>query len=614
MKQKQSAGCSSFKPQPLFGRNVAILFAEQLSKSYGKPLFSDATFQIEAGEKVALVGPNGAGKSTLLKLLVSRDTPDDGFVKTSAHMHWFDQHPTIPPGATVETLLTAGKPVPPALQQEKDALEARIADPALYEEPGYEAVLERFAEVEREIKLATAPGAAETKIMEELGVLDLTKRAEKLSGGEKTRVFLARTLQDVKPDDIVILDEPTNHLDVASIEWLEDWMRDFPGTVLMVAHDRAFLNQVATRVLEVQQGNVTSYMGNFEEYVEARDENIERQQREHQKAQDRVAAGKSTIMQFRHQKRFDGQYASRMKALEKYKAALERTPDPVLEALGFGLDFGAAQKNSNEMIRVQGISKAYEKSVLEGVDLELRKGDRVGFVGANGAGKSTLIRILTGQEQKDEGVVHIAPGVKGAFFSQEHDDLQEERTLHQEVLDARPLMEDPDVKALLGRFRFNPAVDLNRVVGTLSGGERQRLKLIKCVLKPSNLLILDEPTNHLDLWARDVVVDALNAYNGTVLVVSHDRFLLDAVTETTAVLHKGKLRQFKGSFTETRDQHIQVSIPQQTPRYVVIKKFTSWTDNRKFVREEEFEMTDAALQGSMTMRNALQQGWIERVN
>jgi ATP-binding cassette subfamily F protein 3 len=594
---------------------VPTIFAELLAKGFGgHTLFDDVTFQVKDGDKVALVGPNGAGKSTLLKILAGREKADYGTYRNENRIHWFDQHPDIPKGAKVRDLLTANKPVPPAMQQEMDELEIRIAEPSLYEQPGYEPVLERYAALEREIKLATAPGAAESKIMGQLGVLDLEQDAASLSGGEKTRVFLARTLQDVRAGDLVVLDEPTNHLDVDSIEWLEDWINQFEGTILMVAHDRAFLDNVANRIFEITNGRVNCYDGNYEEYVEARDEDIERARRDHARAEDKVAGTKATVLQFRKQKRFDGQYASRMKALAKYQAALEKTPDPVLEKMGFGLNFGAVEKNSNEMVRFTGISKGYQKPVLTGLDLELHKGARLGLVGANGAGKSTLLRILTGQEQKDSGEVHIAPGVKGAFFSQEHDDLQATRTLHHEVLDARPLMEERDVKALLGRFRFSPSADLNRTVSTLSGGERQRLMLLKCVLKPSNLLILDEPTNHLDLWARDVVVQALNSYHGTIIVVSHDRFLLDSVTETTAVLDKGVLHHYQGTFTETRDQHRAVA-PQQkdTPMYVVLKKFTDWTSNRKFSREDEFNMSNAELAASMTMRNALSQGWIEKL-
>lgn len=595
---------------------MALISVEGLSKGYGgHGLFQDATFQVHAGDKVAIVGPNGAGKSTLLRILAGREKPDDGaFRIADVRIHWFDQHPVVPENATVRTLLAAPKAVPVAMQQEKDALEARIADPALYEQPGYEPVLERYAELEREITLATAPGAVESGVLDELGSLDLDQDAASLSGGEKTRIFLARTLQAVRPGDLVVLDEPTNHLDVDSIEWLEDWIDAFEGTVLLVAHDRAFLDQIATRVFEVQQNRITCYAGNYEDYIAARDENVERERREHAKAQERVAGTKATVMQFRKQKRFDGQYASRMKALEKYQAALDKTPDPVLEKLGFGLAFGATEKSSNEMVRFTDLKKSYNAPVLEGLDLELRKGDRLGLVGSNGAGKSTLLRILTGQEQKDSGTVHIAPGVKGAFFSQEHDDLDMDRTLHEEVLDARPLLEERDAKALLGRFRFNPDHDLRRKVSTLSGGERQRMMLLKCVLKPSNLLILDEPTNHLDLWAKDVVIQALNAYHGTLVVVSHDRFLLDAVTEETAVLDDGLLHHYVGTFSETRDQHRTKEVAANTQTYVVRKRFTDWTANRKYARDEEFELSHAQLAGSMTLRNALSQGWFEKLN
>ncbi len=592
-----------------------LIVAESLSKGYGgHPLFDDAGFRVDVGDKVAIVGPNGAGKSTLLRILAGREKADHGtFRCADVRTHWFEQHNEIPRGATVASLLAAQKPVPSVLQKEKEELEARIADPALYEEPGFEAVLERFAELEREIKLATAGGAVESAVMKELGVLALDQDAASLSGGEKTRVFLARALQDVRPGDLVVLDEPTNHLDVDSIEWLEDWIRDFDGTVLLVAHDRAFLDNVASRIFEVRQGRITCYDGNYEDYVEARDEDIERARRDHAKAEEKVAGTKATVMQFRHQKRFDGQYASRMKALAKYQAALARTPDPVMEKLGFGLTFGSTEKHSNEMIRFSGVAKGYDKPVLESVDLEIRKGDRLGLVGANGAGKSTLLRILTGREQKDAGNIHVAPGVKGAFFTQEHDDLDVDRTVHEEVLDARPSLEERDVKALIGRFRFQPSYDIRRKVGTLSGGERQRLTLLKCVLKPSNLLILDEPTNHLDLWARDVVIQALNAYHGTLVVVSHDRFLLDSVTETTAVLDKGRLHHYTGTFTETRDQHGGRAPTRTGMKFVVRKRFTDWTAKRKFAIDEEFEVPEATFRGSMTLRNALSQGWIEEI-
>ncbi|MHB1262533.1 MAG: ribosomal protection-like ABC-F family protein [Thermoplasmatota archaeon] len=596
-----------------------LILAEGLGKAYGgKRLFDDASFQVEVGQKVALVGPNGAGKSTLLRILAGREKADHGTLKLqTVRTHWFDQHPAIPDGATARDLLVGPADAPPTLKAERDELEARISDPALYEQPGYEAVLERFAAVEREIQLAShaAKDSEVPQVARDLGFTeaDLDQQAASLSGGEKTRLFLARTLSAVRNGDFVVLDEPTNHLDVDSIEWLEAWLQEFQGTVLVVAHDRAFLDAVAQRVFEVSKGLITCYDGNYEDYVIARDEEIERLRRDHEKAQEKMQAAKDIILQYRQQKRFDGQYASKMKALEKYKAALDHAPDPVLEKLGFGLTFDSVDKSGVEVLRVTGLKKAYEgHEVLKGVEIELRKGDRVGLVGGNGQGKSTLLKILTGRIEKDAGIVRVAPGAKGMFFSQEHDDLDLKRTLHEEILDARPLLDERDCKALLGRFRFNPDTDISRRVASLSGGERQRMMLLKCILKPSNLLILDEPTNHLDLWARDVVIHALNSYHGTLLVVSHDRFLLDSVTTKTSVLEGGHVTTYEGGFTETREFYHKRRVVVEAVHYVVRKKFTDWTTNTKYAADTDVMFTEAQVAGSMTLRNAIAQGWLER--
>jgi ATP-binding cassette subfamily F protein 3 len=598
---------------------MPLLHAEGLGKGYGgRTLFDDATFQVEEGWKVALVGPNGAGKSTLLRILAGRERADHGTLRLQeVRTHWFDQHPHIPEGATARDLAFAGGLAPAHLLAERDALEARIADPALYEEPGYEAVLERFHEIEREIKQQAQAGAdpGVAKLVAEMGFAeaDLDQPAAKLSGGEKTRLILARVLAGARPGDLLVLDEPTNHLDVDAIEWLEEWLQQFQGTLLVVAHDRVFLDNVVDHVLEVSGGRITAYTGDYEDYTLAKQEREETARREHEKAEAKMQAAKDIILQYRQQKRFDGQYASKMKALEKYQANLDRTPDPVLEKLGFGLAFDAVEKSGHEVLRITGLEKSFgETAILKGADLELKKGDRVGLVGGNGEGKSTLLKILTGRVKMDKGDVRVAPGAKGMFFSQEHDDLDTKRTLHQEVLDARPTLEERDVKALLGRFRFKPDTDILRTVGTLSGGERQRMMLLKCILKPSNLLILDEPTNHLDLWAKDVVVHALNAYHGTLLVVSHDRHLLDSVTETTAVLEGGKVTTYPGSFTQTRDLYKARKQATDAEPYVVKKRFTDWTKNERYLVGQSLSFTPQQVRDSVTLRNALAQGWLER--
>jgi ATP-binding cassette, subfamily F, member 3 len=600
-----------------------VVQAEQLAKAYGaRRLFEGASFQVEDGEKVAIVGPNGAGKSTLLRVLSGRERADHGLarIRDDIRVHFFEQHPEVPPGATVRDLLAAPVSAPAHLRKEMAELEARIADPALYEEPGYERVLERYAAVEREAKLAMAPppAAFDSPVVRAFGfsAADLDQAADSLSGGERTRLFLARTLGPVKEGDLVVLDEPTNHLDVDTIEWLEEWIMGFAGTVLVVAHDRAFLDNVAGRVLEVTQGRVTPYPGNYTDYVTLRDESVERRRREHEKAVAELKRAEATIQQFRHQKRFDGQYASRMKMVERHRKTVDRAPDPVLLQIAFALGFDAVEKSSNEMIHAAGIRKGYGDGlpVLDGADIEVQKGDRIGLVGANGTGKSTLLKILTGRATKDAGTVRVAPGVKGTYLAQGNEDLVAERTLREEVLDVRPLLDDDAVKALLGRFGFVPEVDMSRRVSTLSGGERGRMALLKAVLKPSNLLILDEPTNHMDLEAREIVVRALNSYPGTMIVVSHDRFLLDMTTNKTAVVSAGKVHVFPGSFTETRHLHPRPEVERvvRRDRYFVRKKFTDWTTGRKYLHGEEPEFSADEVAASLSLRNALKSGWLER--
>jgi ATP-binding cassette, subfamily F, member 3 len=593
-----------------------------LDKAYGgRRLFEGAAFQVEEGEHVAVVGPNGAGKTTLLRILAGRERPDHGLLERDERVrtHWFDQHPQVPAEATVRDVLASPTPAPPDLARELSELEARVADPTLYEEPGFEAVLERYADVQQRMKVATSrPGRLEEDpLVLELGVdVHLIDRPfHELSGGQRTRVLLARVLAPVRAGDLVVLDEPTNHLDVETIEWLEYRVQTFDGTLMLVAHDRAFLDAVAERVLEVDHGAITSYPGNYEDYVQLRSQSRDRAKAERERLERETREAQAVVQQFRHQKRFDGQMASRLKVLEKYRAALGRAPDPVIEKHAFDLRFDSGGGSTQVVLSIQGLRKSFgSRMVLDRADLELAKGDRVGLAGPNGSGKSTLLKILSGKLPKDDGIVRIPPGVKGAYYSQERDDLDVNRTLREELLLVRPKMEDDDVKALLGRFRFQPGPDLHRRVGTLSGGERARMALLKTVLKPANLLLLDEPTNHLDLESREVLAHALNAYKGTMLVVSHDRWLLDSVTSKTAILDRGQVRLLGGSFTETRVESAAARpLEVRRDKYRVTKAFKDVTTGEKYAYGREVELTPEEAESMDVFRRALRFGHLERV-
>lgn len=594
----------------------------EVDKAYGgHRLFENASFQIQRGDHIAIVGPNGTGKSTLLKILTGRDKPDHGLVEVdqSVRVHWFDQHPKIPKEATVRDIILADTPVPPAIAAELAEVEERIADPDLYTQPGYEAVLERYAELQQKAKREqTVPGGIEDNpILEALGINEsfMDRVMGELSGGQRTRVLLARLLASVKDEEMMVLDEPTNHLDVETIEWLEDYIRKYDGNVLIVAHDRAFLDNVAERVFEIEHSKITTYPGNYEDYVSLRDQNRDRLARERERMERETAQAQAIVQQFRHQKRFDGQMASRIKVLEKYQSALARTPDPIIAKHAFDLRFDAPGGATQVIIAVQGLRKAYgDQPVLLGADFDLVKGERIGLVGPNGSGKSTFLKILSGKLSKDDGLVRIPPGVRGAYYSQDRDDLDINRTLREEILLARPKLEDEDVKALLGRFRFQPDSDLHRKVGTLSGGERARIALLKTVLKPANLLLLDEPTNHLDLESRAVLAGALNAFKGAILISSHDRWLLDSVTSKTAVLDRGLIQVHPGSFTDTRKVSAAARpLGPHKDRYIVREQFRDPATGKRYIFGEELELSENEIGMDAILRRALSFGRLERV-
>ncbi|MHB8605412.1 MAG: ABC-F family ATP-binding cassette domain-containing protein [Thermoplasmatota archaeon] len=596
------------------------VLAEGLTKSFGgRALVDHAAFQLDVGERVALVGPNGSGKSTLFEMIAGRASPDAGTLALLPHvkLSYFTQHHAPRPGATVRDVLAARAEPPAELAAELARLEARMADPALYESSESNTVLTRFGELQREIALHAASGGKEPEdvpLFEEIGfaTTDFTREVASLSGGERTRLYLASTLATVDPRGLLMLDEPTNHLDVETIEWLEEWLLAYEGALLVVAHDRAFLDNVATRVLAFERGTLASYNGNYADYVLARDADEARLAQRREREASELQRQKAVIEQFKHQKRFNGQMASRLTRLAKYRSEIDRTPDPLIARSALAVKFPEQFKSSPEVIRVRGLAKQYgEKLLFHGLDLDVLKGDRVGLVGANGAGKTTLLRILVGKETKNLGTIDIPPGVKGAYYAQGSEGLDVTNTLGEEVAKARPHLSDEDTRALLGRFGFRNERDMFRKVASLSGGERARLALLKVILAPSNLLILDEPTNHLDLESRESLVHALNAYAGALLVVSHDRWFLDSTVEKVAVLSRHGVRTFVGDFTNARTQAAMDEMGEEKPTpYLVRKGFKDFESGAKVAAGTTLLLTPADLAAKRLYRTAISMGWM----
>jgi ATP-binding cassette, subfamily F, member 3 len=611
--------------------------ADQVSFAFGsRHVFGGASWVIREKERVALVGPNGSGKTTLVKLLTGRLKPDLGevFVEPSLRYGYMTQQFEFAPDATVGSLVTELPPQAKAIQEQMAQIETRMGDPAFYEEPGYEDVLTRYGEMQREFQLLAAKGdeQAALSFLQELGLPDVTldTKMKTLSGGQKTRVLLAKALANYKDMDLLILDEPTNHLDIETVEWLEDFLVNrYGNALLLVAHDQYLMDNLATKVLEIdtEQKKVWEWEGNYTAYLEQRDalqralEARRRREVEEYKRQLQI------IEEIKRRNRFDHQAASKATRLEKMKKDMVQNV-PSAQRTNFRLNLRSVQKSSNDVLYAEGLTKRFGDTVLwENVSFNVMKGDKVGLIGPNGTGKTTLLRMIVGaaakqgaagsidpasMERPTSGTLEVSPGVKVGFFDQEHAGLQPGRTLIEEVRAAKRMGEE-DARGLLGRFLFK-GDDAFKPVEKLSGGEKARMALLKFIVSETNLLVLDEPTNHLDLASQKVVEDALAKYDGTVIVVSHDRHFLDAVVNKIAVVANRQVGIFPGNFSETRTltRLHEFMGAGEAKEYVVRKSFQDYESGKRYTTGETVLVTGGETQTVKRLhRLAIERGWME---
>jgi ATP-binding cassette subfamily F protein 3 len=602
-----------------------LVGASNLTKHFGTHhVLSQANFVVYEGEKCAIVGPNGSGKSTLFKLIARVHAPDLGSVaiREGARVGYMPQVPDVDEGLLVSEVLSAPTPEMDRLQQACGEIEQRMADPAFWDLPESAEVMAHYGELQKALAQERAKGQAiDNPVLNELGITeeDIAKRFGDLSGGQKTKVLLARALARYEQADVLMLDEPTNHLDIETVEWVEDLLRDCNAAVLLSSHDKYLLDNTCTKVLEVVDKKVFEWEGNYTSY---------REQRSHlqaaidaKKRRDRAELERqlAIIQEIKRRNRFDAQAQSKATRLEHQKRGMaEEDPRsaqrPNKKAMR--LRFEAAHKSSNEVLALEGVSKSFDgKLLFEGVDLEIVKGDKMALVGPNGSGKTTLLRMLSGEEQPDQGKISIAPGVRLGYYDQEHEGLRSDRTLLDEVKDARPGMEDTVARGLLGRFLFK-GDDAFKKVGVLSGGERARMALLKFIVRPHNLLVLDEPTNHLDIESQDVIAQALRDYEGSVLVVSHNRSFLDGLVDKVAVIANKRLAIFAGDFSSTRTL-TRISEFEATGKgkeFKVRSSFKDWETGTKYVTGETITVTGAETQGfRRLLKWAIETGRVEEL-
>ena len=506
-----------------------------INKQYGRQvLFVDASFQLNTGEKIGLVGPNGAGKTTIFRLITGEEHADDGDVSVPKKLSigYFKQEIDEMSGWPVLDEAIAGSGRLGDLHHELIELEHALGDPARADE--MEKILERFGEVQGEYQQRGGYEleARAREVLHGLGFADALIDGDvgALSGGWKMRVAMAKVL--LGRPDVLLMDEPTNHLDIESILWLEEYLKGYPGSLLITCHDRDFMNRVVTKVVEIDAGETVTYSGNYDFYERERLQRETHREAAFARQQAMLAKEQRFIDRFQTHASKAAQVQSRVKKLEK----IETIELPKKRAV-VRFDFKAPARSGDDVAVLEKVSKAYgERRLYDGFDFLIRRGERWCVMGVNGAGKSTLLKMVAGMLPPDGGAVRIGASVKMGYFSQQAlDVLDPELTVLEQVQKDFPAAGIGVLRALVGAFQFS-GDDVDKRVRFLSGGEKSRLVMARMLFDPPNFLVLDEPTNHLDLATKEMLVEALSKFEGTMLFVSHDRAFLRGLSNRVLVL------------------------------------------------------------------------------
>ena len=523
---------------------MTLIRIENLTKTFvGMPVLQDISWHIEAGRKIGLIGANGSGKSTLLHLLSGSMTADSGTIERARHVRLGHLTQTM----AIEGERTLYEEVCEAfrslldMQTDMTRLEARMAQNQANDQElqRYGTLLEEFT---RRQGYTIQARVEATLFGLGFGHTDLQKAVAQLSGGQKNMAALARVL--LQEPDLLLLDEPSNHLDITATEWLEGVLRTYPGTVVVVSHDRYFLDRTMEEIVELHRHRLQHYIGNYSAYVQARAAQLEQQRKAYEQQQAEIERQEEFI-----RRNIAGQKTRQAQSRRKALTRLERLEEPTTDQPHMQWHLTATGRESHEVVVCRKVGKSFGNHiVLRDLSCTIYRGDKVGLVGPNGAGKSTFLRLLMGLGTPDQGVLRLGRNVSVAYYDQELQDLSPERTVLDEVWQIEPWQTASEMRRYLARFLFR-GDDIHQTIGTLSGGEKSRVALAKLMLSPGNFLVLDEPTNHLDIPAREALEEALMAYQGTLLLVSHDRYFLDRVITRLLYMRHGTCETYPGNYS-----------------------------------------------------------------
>lgn len=529
-------------------RQILILNATNISKSFGSnEIIKDANFLVNEHEKVAIVGVNGAGKTTLLKILTGEEHADSGNVilAKDAKLGYLRQINNV--DSTLSIIDELYTVIEHILNMEKRMLEMQEQMQHLSGE-ALEELYSSYTALTHSYELMDGY-AAKSKV---IGILkglgfdenDFDRKINTLSGGQKTRVFLAKLL--LEEPDIILLDEPTNHLDLRSIEWLESYLLNYKGAVIIVSHDRYFLDKIVSKVIDIENAEVQMYSGNYSDFSAKKQMLLDAKMKEYLNQQQEIKHQEAVITklkQFNREKSIK-RAESRQKQLEK----IERVEAPKTHIENMRLSLDISKESGKDVLTVHDLSKSFdEKHLFSNINFEIKRGERVAIIGDNGTGKTTLLKIINGLLTPDTGEVIYGSNVSIAYYDQEHQVLHMDKTLFDEISDTYPEMNNTQIRNILAAFLFT-GEDVYKKIGDLSGGERGRVSLVKLMLSKANFLLLDEPTNHLDILSKDVLESALNSFPGTICYVSHDRYFINKTATRILDLTGNRLLNYIGNY------------------------------------------------------------------
>lgn len=527
---------------------ATLLSTRNLTREFGDTtLFRGVNLDVGEKDKIGFVGVNGCGKTTLMRLLAGEDAPDGGEIVRSRELRlgYLEQHARMDPSRTVytETLTVFGK-----LRHMEQEI-AEINGKLEAGEGNLESLIRRqqslHEEYEREGGLTYESRTRSTLMGLGFSESELSRETAHLSGGEKTRVQMAKML--LSGANLILLDEPTNHLDIASVAWLESFLQNFEGSMILISHDRYFLDKVTARTIELENGRLHGYAGNYSTYLEKKGKTREAEEKHYLNTMREIRRIENIIKQQRqwNKERNIKTAEHKQKAVDRLKRELI-VPDKLPESIGFS--FEVEERGGEEVLRVEHLKKGFGgRTLFQNLNLEVMNGERVFLMGANGCGKTTLFKILTGEYAPDEGEVAYGSRIKSAYYDQHQEGLSYHKTVIEEVWDAYPKMTRTEVGNALAAFHFK-GDDTEKVIASLSGGERSRVSLLKLMLSRANFLLLDEPTNHLDIGSREVLEDALLDYDGTAFIISHDRYFVNRMADRVYYMDETGITEYLGNY------------------------------------------------------------------